>query len=188
MPSVARIAALVASVTFVVASLPQAGLARRHPAADTGLRAVRYAKAPPDFAFADGTSRATLHAFVGRPVVLNFWASWCEPCRAELPAFVRLRTTYGDAVPLLTVSAEAPGVARAFLAEHGLDLPVVEDPEHAVFDAYTVVPIPVTIVIAPDGTVAHVSVGELDWDELHAAVAGLTPNPSPSPVASASAT
>ncbi len=146
-------------------------LARHARAPATGLRTVAYAKAAPDFAFDAGHGPQRLAALLGKPVVLNFWDSWCEPCRAELPAFARLRATYGDAVRLLTISDEPPGLARAFLAGRGLDFPVAEDPERKIFSAYSVTPIPVTLVLRADGTVTYVSVGETSWDELQDAVA-----------------
>ena len=79
--------------------------------------------------------------------MINFWATWCKPCTDELAAFADLRRTYGDAVALITISAEDPGVARAFLQARDLAWPVVEDPDRKIFDAYSVGPIPVTIVL-----------------------------------------
>ena len=140
--------------------------------ARTGLPGVRFAQVPPDFAL-DGTrGPRTLASLAGRPVVVNFWATWCAPCQDEVAAFASLRKTYGDAVPLVTVSEDAvPGAAAAFLAAHGVDAISVDDPERKIFARYGVVPIPVTLVLAPSGAVTHVSVGELDWLELQAAVA-----------------
>jgi peroxiredoxin len=154
---------------MVCALLPSAAPARR-PAPSTGLRALAFAKMPPDFTYDVGAGAHRLDELVGKPVVLNFWASWCEPCRAELGAFAALQDTYGEAVPLLTVSYENPGVARAFLQRYRVAFPVVEDPQHAIFDAYSVTALPVTVVLGRDGTVSHVSVGEIDWAELHGAV------------------
>jgi peroxiredoxin len=132
--------------------------AKRSHAPATGLRTVAFAKAPPDFTFDDGAGPTHLAALTGKPVILSFWATWCEPCRAELPAFGHLREAYGDAVTLLTISDEPAGAARAFLQSRHLDLPVVEDPARKIFEAYSVTPIPV-------------SIGETSYDELQAAVA-----------------
>lgn len=136
----------------------------------TGLRGIEYAKAPPDFRFDAGQGSQRLSALAGKPVVLNFWATWCGPCRAELAAFSQLQETYGDAVVLVTLSDEPPGVARGFLADHALHLPLAEDPGRAVFSAFGIEKVPVTIVLGRDGTVGHVSVGQLDWAELRDAV------------------
>ncbi|MBD5655177.1 MAG: TlpA family protein disulfide reductase [Candidatus Eremiobacteraeota bacterium] len=178
-PSVPRALAVLVLALCVVTPAPSP--ARRHEPS-TGLTALRFAQPPPDFTYDVGSGARRLDELTGKPVVLNFWASWCEPCRAELDAFVSLRSTYGDAVSLITLSYEDPGVARAFLESRHVALPVVEDPRHAIFDRYSITALPVTVVLARDGTVTHVSVGELDWLELRGAVdAALAPTPDTSP-------
>ncbi len=110
--------------------------------------------------------------------MVNFWATWCEPCEAELDAFAHLRDNYGERVALVTISDEAPGVARAALAAHHLEATVVEDPARTIFESYSIVAIPVTLVLGPRNAVTHVSVGQIDWPELRDAVAPLLP-PAP---------
>ena len=144
--------------------------ARGHGPPPTGLRTVAFDKAPPDFGFALDGDEERLSGLVGKPVVLNFWATWCHPCLDEIGAFANLQSTYGDAVGLVTLSAEPAGTARAYLKAHHIDLPLVEDPEKKIFGAYSVGPIPVTIVLRRNGTVADVVIGELKWEELKAAV------------------
>jgi thiol-disulfide isomerase/thioredoxin len=144
--------------------------AHKDASPSTGLRTISFAKAPPDFAYDVGDGGTRLTAQLGKPIVLNFWATWCHPCLDELPVFDRLERDYGARVTLVTLSAEAPGIAREYLREHGPELPVAEDPTRRVFDAYSIGPIPVTLVLRSDGTVSHVSVGELDWLELSRAV------------------
>ncbi len=140
---------------------------------DTGLRAIAFAKAPPDFAYRTPAGVVRLRDLLGTPVTVNFWATWCEPCRVELETFARLRDAYGSRVPIIAISAEDPGVARAYLAARHLDAIAVEDDEHRIADLYTISAIPVTLVLGRDGAVSHVSVGQIDWPELSAAVAPL---------------
>jgi peroxiredoxin len=141
--------------------------ARRNSTPGTGLKAVFLSKPPPDFSFDVGDGTERLRALEGKPVVLNFWATWCAPCTAELDAFGKLGPTFGDAVTLVTLSAEPAGTARRYLEAHQLELPLVEDPTRKIFDAYSIGAIPVTIVLARNGSVARVVIGELTWDELH---------------------
>ena len=131
-----------------------------------GLKTLSYGKPPPDFWFDLGAGSQDVRGLVGRPVVINFWATWCEPCALELGAFDRLRATYGERVRLLTVSDEAPDTVRDFLAAHGFDLPFVDDPDRNIFKAYSVTPLPATVIVAKDGTVSRVIVGAMEWKEL----------------------
>ncbi|GAC1549363.1 MAG: TlpA disulfide reductase family protein [Vulcanimicrobiaceae bacterium] len=152
--------------------------ARRSAGPATGLRAIAFKQTPPNFAFRTPAGTGQLHDYIGAPVVVNFWATWCQPCAAELEAFARLHAAFGARVPLLAISSEAPGVASAYLAAHAIDAIAVEDDGHRIADLYSVTAIPVTLVLGRDGRVAHVSVGQIDWPELHAAVEPLVAAPA----------
>jgi thiol-disulfide isomerase/thioredoxin len=164
---------------FLVCALVLAALfggtseARRHdPQPATGLRNVAYAKPPPDFAFDLGTGQTRLRELVGKPVVINFWATWCKPCRDELGVFANLPETYGASVTLITIAAQPRGVASSFLQQHDLSatLPLVEDDERTVSEAYSIGDLPATIVLKRDGTVASVMIGQVRWEDLKAAL------------------
>ncbi|MBV8489727.1 MAG: TlpA family protein disulfide reductase, partial [Candidatus Eremiobacteraeota bacterium] len=95
-------------------------------ATGTGLATVHYGQAPPDFALSSAKGSVTLSQLRGKPVVINFWASWCPPCTDELTSFTRLQHAYGSRIAIITVSNEAPGVARAYLEQKRYALPLVE--------------------------------------------------------------
>lgn len=140
-------------------------------ASGTGLATVHYGAPPPDFSVPTQNGAEHLSQLRGKPVVINFWASWCPPCTNELPYFERLHKTYGDRLTLITVSNEAPGTAQAYLERmHYTDLPLLEDPSSKIFDAYKIPPIPDTVVLDADGNVTYVSAGGLSWPELQQAV------------------
>ncbi|MEO6913016.1 MAG: TlpA disulfide reductase family protein [Candidatus Baltobacteraceae bacterium] len=144
--------------------------ARRSHAPSTGLASIRFGVAPPDFAFPTASGMLKLSHAIGKPVVINFWATWCHPCLDELGVFKRLRQSYGDRIFFITLSNEPVGVAQAYLETHGPDLPLLSDPKGLLFAAYSVSPIPVTVVVNKAGLVSFVSVGEVDWPELQSAV------------------
>ena len=145
--------------------------ARRHSEPATGLVAIRYNQPPPDFTFMSaGGAQQRLSALRGRPVVINFWTTWCHACLDEMPAFEQLEKTYGERVAFITLSNEPTGTASGYLAKHKLRWPLLEDPQRSIFAAYSITEYPVTIVVDPSGRVSYVSVGELDWAELRAAV------------------
>ncbi|MDP9017693.1 MAG: TlpA family protein disulfide reductase [Candidatus Eremiobacteraeota bacterium] len=157
-------------VILVLFSLYSSAQARRSHELSTGLAKLHFNQAPPDFTFPDGKRYDKLSGLVGKPVVINFWATWCHACTDEFPAFAQMQATYGDRVAFITLSNEAEGVARAYLAGHHVALPLLEDPHGVVFGAYSVALFPVTVVVSASGTVSYVSVGGLDWPELQGAI------------------
>ncbi len=112
-----------------------------------------------------------LSALEDRPVVLNFFATYCEPCTDEMPYFHKEAAAYGSAVRFITISDEDGHEARTWMRDHGYALPVVEDPAHAIWAAWSMQAIPVTVVLAPGGRVTYLRIGGLNDAELRAAIA-----------------
>jgi peroxiredoxin len=114
-----------------------------------------------------------LAALRGKVVVLNFWATWCPPCVAEMPSLERLhRETSGDGVVVLTVSVDQDAAALAeFVQKSSLTLPVLRDPDERVpVGLYRVTGYPETFIIDPEGNVRDHVVGGTDWstpDAVH---------------------
>ena len=144
--------------------------ARRSHEPSTGLAKLHFNQAPPDFTFPEGAGYARLSQLLGKPVVINFWTTWCHACVDEMPAFEKLQETYGGRVAFISLSNEPEGTARTFLAQHHLAIPLLEDPHSVIFGEYSVQLYPVTVVVDAQGGVSYVSVGGLDWGELQAAV------------------
>lgn len=149
-------------------------------APSTGLATIRYDAPPPNFAFPTPHGPVSLADLRGKVVVIDFWATWCHVCTAELSDFVRARETYGKQLEVVTISDELPDVAASYLRGSNITLPLVEDLEGALFQIYSVSAIPVTLVLAPNGAVTYVSVGGLSWDELQKAIERAQANPSAS--------
>jgi hypothetical protein len=96
--------------------------------------------------------------------------------------FVRAQREYGARVAVVTISNELHDVASSYFDHWNIDLPVVEDLDGSIFKAYSVGPVPVTLVLDPAGKVSYVSVGGLSWEELSGAIeAALPPNPTSTP-------
>ena len=111
----------------------------------------------------------------GRPVVVNFWASWCGPCREEFPLFqAQLEQQSGSGFELVGVLYEDdPDAARDFAAEFGMTWPSVTDPSGAVAKDYRVVAPPQTYFIDREGIVRSIQIGEVreaDFERQLAAI------------------
>jgi len=112
-----------------------------------------------------GTVR--LSDFRGRPVVLNFFASWCDPCKAEAPGFQALYEQNKDRVTFLSVSFhDTTAAARAFAADYGLTFPVLLDDTGAIGAAYRVRSLPTTFFIRPDGVIQYKARGAMTQEFL----------------------
>jgi thiol-disulfide isomerase/thioredoxin len=107
--------------------------------------------------------RVRLAELRGRPVVLNFWASWCPPCLAEMPEFQRVHRRLGDRVAFLGVNQRDQAQAAERLARSsGVTYPLAVDPAGRAFDAFGGLGMPTTVLIRADGTVADIFAGQLD--------------------------
>ena len=129
-------------------------------------------QAAPDFTVYDGEGNAhKLSDYRGKPVVLNFWASWCGPCKMEMPDFDETYSEYGDQVHFLMVnltdgSQETVETASAFISEQGYSFPVLFDTDRSGAIAYGVSAVPVTYFIDADGNFAGWHQGVLSGEML----------------------
>ncbi len=107
----------------------------------------------------------TLAEQKGQPVLLNFWASWCEPCRSEMPALELLATRHeAQGLKLMAVNfRETDAAVRRFVDATSLSLPILRDRDGAAAQAFGVRTFPSSVLIARSGRVLSVAVGECDW-------------------------
>ncbi len=101
----------------------------------------------------------------GKAVLINFWASWCEPCRAEMPSLQTLAEFYGpDKLVVLAVNfKEGVSAAQRFVERSKLQLPVLLDPFGQTARQWGATAFPTTILIGADGRVRGMVRGEMDW-------------------------
>jgi thiol-disulfide isomerase/thioredoxin len=108
-----------------------------------------------------------LSALRGRWVLVNFWATWCLPCREEMPLLAAAAQEHADTLTVLAVNMrEQPEEVAAFLAELGVSLPVLLDPDDATLLAYQVRGLPVSYLVAPDGAIARRILGPVQPGDL----------------------
>ena len=137
---------------------------KNHPAPDFTLQTV------------EGES-LSLSDLKGQAVVLNFWATWCPPCRAEMP---ELQAAYedlgeGGLVVLGVNQGEEPAVVQAYLDELGLTFPVVIDANFAVSDLYSVNSIPSTFFIDRNGVIRDIVIGQMNTALLRERIKSIYP-------------
>jgi cytochrome c biogenesis protein CcmG/thiol:disulfide interchange protein DsbE len=135
--------------------------------------------AAPDFSLAalDSTT-VQLAAFRGRPVIINFWATWCPPCIQEMPELARRFAQYRDAnLAVLAVNADGEKAEkiRRFTTALALPFPVLLDPRVRTASAYGVIQLPVTVFVDTAGVIRAVHAGPIQPSELDASVREILP-------------
>ncbi|MFN2251738.1 MAG: TlpA family protein disulfide reductase [Anaerolineae bacterium] len=145
------------------------------------LSDVQIGAEAPDFTLTtlDGETVA-LSDYRGTPVLISFWASWCGPCRAELPELDRAARQYApDDIAILTVnSGDTTAQARQTLANAGADVTVLMDFESQVARQYGISSIPTAILVDSDGVIRHIKFGSLSEGGIHELL-GLDHDPLP---------
>lgn len=105
--------------------------------------------------------------FLGKPLIVNFWATWCPPCRAEMPSFQRAwdqLEAEGIAVIAVNVGEDAATIKR-FTEQSPVTFPLPMDEKSQVVQAWPVRGLPTTFVVDAKGRLAYVATGEREWDD-----------------------
>ena len=122
----------------------------------------------PDFALQDTEGKIhRLSDYRGKPVIINFWTTWCPPCREELPSMNRawhLLEKEGIAMLALNMGEDEDAIF-IFSADYPTDFPILMDQSGEVIEQWPVKGLPTTYVIAPDGTIAYRAIGSREWDD-----------------------
>jgi cytochrome c biogenesis protein CcmG, thiol:disulfide interchange protein DsbE len=129
-----------------------------------GGRPPRIGETAPNFTVSDSQRTVTLSQFRGKPVVLNFWATWCPPCVEEMPSLVELQKTMGDKVTILAVAEDADqNAVNQFVRDHNVDLLTVRDTKQSANALYGTFKFPETFVIDREGVIRRKFIGATDW-------------------------
>lgn len=115
----------------------------------------------------------------GKVVVVNLWATWCPPCRAEMPDLQRLSDTYGGrGLAVVGVNqGESPRRAREFAQSLGIRFPIWIDDGQQYGRAFAALGMPTTAIVDRNGTIVRAFDGALTFDQMRAAIAGLVAAP-----------
>jgi thiol-disulfide isomerase/thioredoxin len=119
------------------------------------------------FDLADGAGQMTLGEYQGKYVLVNFWATWCAPCRHEMPMLSELQTEFGgDTFEVVTIATgrNSPAGIVKFFSDTGIDnLPRHQDPKQKLAAQMGVFGLPITVIIDPEGREIARLRGDADW-------------------------
>ena len=157
---------IVAAIVLLLAGVLGAGV---HFLGDELFPVAVASKAPPIEGVTLDSSRRmkTLADYSDKVVLLNIWATWCEPCRVEMPSIEKLHREFGTrGLAVVAVSIDDPGAEQRvldFVKELGLTFEVLHDPKQVTSRNYQVTGYPETFVIARDGTIRRKVIGATNW-------------------------
>jgi thiol-disulfide isomerase/thioredoxin len=139
-----------------------------------GLPAFVFKAAPETVAevtFADaGGGAKTLKDFHGKTILLNLWATWCAPCRHEMPSLDRLQAAMPEiaVVPVATGRNSVTGIEKFFAEAEIKLLPILRDPKSELARGMGVMGLPVTVILNPEGQEVARLIGDAEWDSVSA--------------------
>jgi peroxiredoxin len=130
----------------------------------------------PDFALADLNGNVVrLSELRGQPVLINFWATWCGPCREEMPAIQARYNQRGDFAVLAVDFGESAERVSGFLDEIGVQLPVVLDQDGSIQDLYRIRGYPTTFFLDATGVIRFMHIGQMSEADLDSFLERLEP-------------
>ncbi|QAX28608.1 TlpA family protein disulfide reductase [Leisingera sp. NJS204] len=120
------------------------------------------------FELANGAGTASLEDYQGKVVLLNFWATWCAPCRKEMPQLAELQEEFGgEDFEVLTIATgrNSPAGIQKFFDENGIsNLPRHQDPKQALAREMAVIGLPITVLLDRDGKEVARLLGDAEWN------------------------
>lgn len=132
------------------------------------LTAIKNTVPAPDFQLLDTDGNThRLSDYRGKPVIINFWTTWCPPCREEIPSMNRAwQQLEQEGIAMLAINVgEDEETVFIFSADYPTDFPVLMDQTGAVIAEWPVKGLPTTFIVAPDGTIAYRAIGSREWDD-----------------------
>ncbi|MBP1155218.1 MULTISPECIES: redoxin domain-containing protein [unclassified Paenibacillus] len=115
-----------------------------------------------------------LSDYKGRAVIVNFWGTFCEPCRDEMPALERQHAKWGDQLAVLGLNLDEPRVTvENFVSQYKVTFPILMDKNEEMRKRYGVSQYPTTFFVGPDGIVSQIRIGEMDEPFIEQTVAAM---------------
>ena len=148
--------------------------ASAQPSAEQSKGSGLRGEAAPTFKLKDLAGADVAVEAKGKPYIINFWATWCPPCQAEIPDLAAFHAAHKDTVDFYAVNLQEDAQpVQKFMAERKVELPVMLDTQGAAANLYGVRAIPTTVVVDRDGKIAYRKTGGVTKEELEDVISKL---------------
>jgi peroxiredoxin len=146
-------------------------LTKEEEAESTAIAANTSGLAPgilaPSFTLTDlDGEEVKMEDYRGKKLVLNFWATWCAPCKAEMPAMEKLYQNYSGKFEILAVNLDPVNDVAGFANKNDLSFPILLDENKSVQNQYSVLSIPTTYIIDAKGIIVNKHIGSMTYEQL----------------------
>jgi peroxiredoxin len=149
------------AIPIILISLKEKGSSSRF------TRPLQEGRPAPDFTFSDLDGReVSLSDFIGKVVLVNIWATWCPPCRDEMPSMQKLYEKFKDEhFEMLAVSIDGEGreAVAPFMEQMNLTFPALLDPKEKIRSLYKITGVPESFIVDREGILVHKVIGPMDW-------------------------
>lgn len=145
-----------AALLFVLIAAVMVHAAEKEEPISDQLPGLRVGLKAPDFELKDLEGKTVrLSDFQGKKIMLNFWATWCPPCKAEMPAMQKFYEESGDQIVILAVNIDPENNVARYVKQMGVQFPILLDKNDQVNSQYKILSIPTTFFIDENGIIKH---------------------------------
>lgn len=149
------------TMVVVVQAMEKENTATDQPSGvDVGFKAVDF-----DLQTINGKT-VKLSDYKGQKIMLNFWATWCPPCKAEMPDMQTLHKEKGEEIKIVSVNIDPDNDVAGFADEYGLTFPILLDKKEEVMKQYNIISIPTTFFIDENGIIKQKIIGAIPLDKM----------------------
>jgi peroxiredoxin len=164
--------AILLTAVFFLGSFESPVSAHQQAFENMGITKSKTEKPAPDFSLQDiNGNKVSLEDFRGKSILLNFWATWCQACKEELPSMQRLHEALSrKGIEVVAISIDRNNLDRIkeFAKDYKLTFPILWDPDQKVRKHYYIMGLPTTYLIDPEGKLRGFASGAREWDSADA--------------------
>lgn len=110
--------------------------------------------------------KVDLKEYKGRKIMINFWATWCPPCKEEMPAMEKFYKNHSEEIEILAINLDPQNDVKAFAEKNKLSFPILLDESGTTQQIYQIISIPTTFIIDEDGVILRKHIGSMSYEQM----------------------